>query len=309
MQRGSDLRAFTIGLALAMLAGLCPAAGAAERWQEGGSGAVAILPRPDPAGGIAGGSLYCAGQRWSLMLRLAPGSHPAKAGEQGLVLSIGQTERALVARRVGDALVIALPGELLGPIRNGTSLKLEWLDHSPRAASVFSLGGSKAAIDAVAPRCSQIDMSAYRQVALSPDGAAVPEAARLLEEDIRLAREFSGSGPVLATTGLDLENGRQLLFASLCGSKRYFGESGCSLTGYARSRDGEEWRMVYDTEGMLLYTDPSRNREGWPDLLTLPLAGATRAMRWRWSGEAFALDDNPVADELRGAREEGESAP
>ena len=42
---------------------------AADRWEEAGSGAVAILPLPKPATAITGGSFYCSEQRWAFLLR------------------------------------------------------------------------------------------------------------------------------------------------------------------------------------------------------------------------------------------------
>jgi len=57
---------------LAASVGLLPAAGVAagSDWQPAGVGAVAILPSPSAASGIAGASLACAEQRWQLVLHL-----------------------------------------------------------------------------------------------------------------------------------------------------------------------------------------------------------------------------------------------
>src|SRR5262249_21920490 len=142
---------------------------------------------------------------------------------------------------------------------------------APRAT--FNLRSSKLVIEAIAPRCSQIDMSAYRSVSLSPTDAAVPQASALLKDEIRLFREFTQKAPTVATAILEFPEGKRLMFASLCGSINYFGDSGCSLTGW--SADGAEsaWRPAYETEGVLLYTDPGQATDGWPNLVTLPVVG------------------------------------
>ena len=52
------------------------AADASDRWEEAGSGAVAILPPPQKAKGITSASLFCAEQRWSFFFRAEPGLCP-----------------------------------------------------------------------------------------------------------------------------------------------------------------------------------------------------------------------------------------
>ena len=59
---------------------------AGDRWEEAGGGAVAILPAPAQASGIAGGSLYCAEQKWGFLFRTEgndPLPGPVKIGIEG----------------------------------------------------------------------------------------------------------------------------------------------------------------------------------------------------------------------------------
>ena len=84
----------------------------------------------------------------------------------------------------------------------------------------------------------------------------MPAATGLLADEIKLFREFTLKQPVVATTTLDIAADKRLMFASLCGSNNYFGDSGCSLTGYAADGADSIWRMVYETEGVHVYLDP-----------------------------------------------------
>ena len=162
-------------------------------------------------------------------------------------------------------------------------------------------------IEAIAPRCSQIDMSAFQAVTLSQADAAVAAATGLLADEIRLFREFTMKEPVVATVTLDVDADKRLMFASLCGSIRYFGDSGCSLTGYALTGPESVWRMVYETEGMHIYTDPRHANGGWPNLVTLPVIGGLEPTHWVWTGEQYELRDQVSAEEDK-VQEEGDTA-
>ena len=76
-------------------------------------------------------------------------------------------------------------------------------------------------------------------MSLSATDPAVPQATSLLKDEIKLFREFTLKQPVVATVTLDFPGDKRLMFASLCGSTNYFGDSGCSLTGYAADGAGE----------------------------------------------------------------------
>ena len=162
-------------------------------------------------------------------------------------------------------------------------------------------------IEAIAPRCSQIDMSAFEAVTLSQTDAAVAAATGLLADEIRLFREFTMKEPVVATVTLDVDADKRLMFASLCGSIRYFGDSGCSLTGYALDGPESVWRMVYETEGMHIYTDPRQANGGWPNLVTLPVIGGLEPTHWVWTGEQYELL-NQISAEEDNVQEEGDTA-
>ena len=150
-------------------------------------------------------------------------------------------------------------------------------------------------------------MSAFQAVTLSPADAAVAAATGLLAEEIRLFREFTMKEPVVATVTFDVDADKRLMFASLCGSTRYFGDSGCSLTGFALAGPESVWRMVYETEGLLLYTDPKHANGGWPNLVTLPVIGGLERTHWAWTGEQYELR-NQVSAEDNKIQEEGDTA-
>ena len=93
-----------------------------------------------------------------------------------------------------------------------------------------------------------------------------------------------------------------MLFATVCGSSWYYGRTGCSLFGFLRSSATEEWKQVYNTEGLAIYVDPKASNGGWPNLVTLEPSGGYGPMHWKWNGAEYALSDPQVAtDELRGA--------
>jgi hypothetical protein len=60
-------------------------------------------------------------------------------------------------------------------------------------------------------------------------------------------------------------------------------------------REGaEDWREVYNSEGMALYLDRKASSGGWPDLVTLEAGGVT-PIHWTWRGETYELRDPPAA--------------
>ena len=255
---------------LALIAGLAMSVGAADasdRWEEAGSGAVAILPPPQKAKGIASASLFCAEQRWSFFFRAEPGAvpsgwkSPAKITLGGIVFD----GEAVEAR---GSVGMAMPADHLEALKHASRMVFAAIDGT--VAAGFSLSGSRAAIEAIAPRCSQVDMSAYARIVLSETDPAVETAKILLADEARLFRAETGKQPIHAAATIDLSEGRQLLFASLCGSTSYYGQSGCTLSGFASEGPGSEWRPVYNNEGVLLHTDPDISNGGWPNLVTLP---------------------------------------
>ena len=292
--------------AIALAAASLPAL-SADRWQEAGSGAVAILPTPKPATAILGGSLYCSEQRWAFLFRLAPdtGLSPGSVEKAKLTAADGALE--FDAEISEQAAKVIVPRSTLLSLKEGSALKVEIGAGKDAPKTTFNLRGSKPVLEAIEPRCSQVDMSAYQGVSLSETDAAVGQATELLAGEIKLFRNFTSIKPVVATAVLELGAERRLMFASLCGSQRYFGSSGCSLTGYAADGAGGDWKKVYETEGVLLYRDPGQAVDGWPNLATLPVVGGTEATHWTWGGEAYqALD--PVVSGGAEAAEQGDTS-
>ena len=280
---------------------------AADRWEEAGSGAVAILPTPKSASGIAGGSLYCSEQRWAFLFRLAPDT-ALGVGSGKARLAAADQALELDAEIAADTAKVDVPREVLLPLKEGSGLKVEIRAGKTAVTATFDLSASRAVIEAVAPRCSQIDMSAYEPVTLSQTDPEVPEATKLLKGEIKLFREFTQDEPVIAATTLNLEGGKRLMFASLCGSTSYFGDSGCSLTGYATEGADGAWRMVYETDGVLLYLDRAHTGDGWPNLITLPMVGGTEPTRWSWSGEQYDATEPALSVDDTAVEEQGDKA-
>lgn len=285
------------GLA-ALLATAAFPAFAADRWQEAGSGAVAILPAPLKSATVTGGSIVCAEQRWSFRLRLEA-SALAVAEERDGTIAIDGAAFPAKAHLDPGVLTVAAPFEAIEPLKAGNRLSFVFGDE---AAAVFSLRGSGAVLEAVAPRCSQVDMSGHKSIVLSPTDDALDTAAMLMAEEATLFREATGKQPVLSAARLDVAPDNMLLFASLCGSTRYYGQSGCTLSGFARQGADGDWREVYNSEGMSLYMDPNTSADGWPDLVTLGVSGGEPS-HWRWTGLVYEIREPAIAEdsELRGA--------
>jgi hypothetical protein len=281
-----------------LLAGALSAT-AGDRWEEAGSGAVAILPVPLKATNITGGSFSCAEQRWSFRLRVETTSAVPRQETTVAVAIDGADFPAKVDWSPG-VVTISVPFEMLDLLKAGNRLSFAF-DSEP--ATVFSLRGSRVVLDAVAPRCSEVDMSAYQSVALSETDQAIGTAAKLMAEESALFREATGKQSVLAAASFKVAPDAEMVFASLCGSSRYYGESGCTLSGFARQGASGDWREVYNSEGMALYLNPKTSAGGWPDLITLAPNGGAEPSHWMWTGLAYEIRKPAIAKdaELRGA--------
>lgn len=297
-------RAFVAACALAV--GSLPAL-AADRWQEAGAGAVAILPAPKAAVGIEGGSLYCIEQSWAFLFRLTPDSGLLAGNVEKAKLAASDQTFDLDALISPLAAKVAVPRGILFALKDGSGLKVEIGAGKGAPKAIFNLRYSRQVLDAIAPRCSQIDMSAYTSVSLSPTDAAVEQATGLLESEIKLFREFTGKSPVVSSVVLTLADDKRLMFASLCGSHAYYGDSGCSTAGYAADGAESVWKQVYETDGVLLYTDPKQSTDGWPNLVTLPVVGGTEPTHWVWTGEGYQLLDQILSGD-NGVQEQGDAA-
>lgn len=276
-------------LGMAMVA---PPAAAGDAWQEAGGGAVAILPVPAKASGISGGSLVCAEQRWSLRLRTEHRETTLPRVEARLVVD----DMAFPVEAALEPSAVSLPvsAEMLEALKSGTRLTVN-VGATLDPSATFPLRDSRKVIEAAAARCSQVDMSAYDAVTLSDTGPAVEAAVPLLAEEVDLFRAATTATPKLAATRLDRGDGREMLFASLCGSSWYYGRTGCTLFGFLRAGAGADWHEAYNSEGLDLYLDPNASKDGWPNLVTLERVGGVEPMHWLWNGERYELRDPLVA--------------
>ena len=271
---------------------------AGERWQEAGSGAVAILPVPAKANVITGGSLVCAEQRWTLRLRTEP-RRPSSSVARAK-LAIDEKLYPVLAEQAETVVTVPVSYEMIELLKAGARLTVDFGIDEALSAS-FSLSGSRKVIDATWPRCSPIDMSAYDRIVISEADPALDIAQPLLAKEIKLFRAATSAAPGLAAARLDRGEGREMLFATVCGSSWYYGRSGCTLFGYLRAAPAEEWREVYNSEGLNLYIDPNASKGGWPDLLTLEPVGGLEPMRWTWTGERYEpIDPRFAADGMPG---------
>ncbi len=284
----SSLAALPLGIAVLATA----PAFAGEDWQGAGSGAVAILPVPAKASGVVGGSLVCAEQRWALRLRTGPRDDIAPSVEARLVVD----DMAFPVEAAQESTLVSLPvsADMLEALKSGTRLAVN-VGAALEPSATFPLRGSRKVIEAAAALCSQVDMSAYDKVALSEADTAVETVAPLLADEVELFRAATTATPKLAAARLDRGGGREMLFASLCGSSWYYGRTGCTLFGFLQEAAGADWREAYNSEGLDLYLDPNASKDGWPNLVTLERSGGVEPLHWLWNGERYELRDPLVA--------------
>lgn len=291
----------------ALVGAAAAAASAADRWLEAGSGAVALLPKPQSAKGIASASLYCIEQRWSFLFRLDGEGAPVPEPAAGM-LTVGGEPFPVEATARNGALDVEVPFEILQPLREAARMGVVIGEGSKRREATFSLRGSRDTIDAIAPRCSQVDMSAFERIVLSPTDPAVGVARTLFTEESALFRAWSGTDPELSAAEVDLADGKGLLFAALCGSTSYYGLSGCTVAGFARIGEGAEWKLAYNTEGSLIHIDRSSQNGGFPTVVALPMVGSTTPSHWVWTGEAYELREQVMAEQDKVPEEEGDTS-
>lgn len=290
-----------------MLLGLSPwPAQAADRWEEAGSGAVAILPAPSKAVSILSGSLVCTEQSWSFRLRTQ--QRPALPATAMATIVIGDEIYTETVTQTDTTITLPVAVEMLDAMKTGSRLGFSLGRDKALPRALFSLRNSQKVIEAVAPRCSQIDMTAFEKIELSGTDAAVATAQSLLEDDIRQFTAATTATPTLTAHQVDREAGKSLLFSTLCGSKWYYGRSGCTLIGFARDSAAAEWKQVYDSEGMLVYLDPKTSNVGWPNVVTLQMAGATAPLHWIFTGSAYELRDAVMAADAPPPDGEGDTS-
>lgn len=278
---------------LAMLALSSPAL-ASDRWEEAGGGAVAILPVPAKAQGITGGSLVCAEQKWNFRLRADLSGSPTIGSEA--VVSIDDVKLTAAVEQAGSVVTIPVPYEAIEDLKAATRVTFSFGKDKGSPQATFSLRGSKLVLEAIAPRCSQIDMTGYARVGLVEVGPAVEQARPLMAEEAELFRAATKKEPTLAAATLELPEQRSMLFATLCGSTWYYGRSGCTFSAYVRTSATAVWQEAYNSEGVAMYIDPNAGNDGWPNLVTLPLVGGTEPTHWTWNGTTYELPGSAVAE-------------
>jgi len=291
---GNRRAAFAVGILLAMASAGSPAR-ASDRWEEAAGGAVAILPLPSKAQRIVGGSLACAEQRWVFRLRTdTPEPLPAPLEA---TLTIDADASAASAAQDGNIVTVPAQESILDQLKSGSRLVIAFGKGKAAPGATFSLRGSKAAIEAVAPRCSQIDMTGFDRIGLVEFGPAVEQARPLMAEEAGLFAAATDKQPTLAAASIQIDESRAMLFASLCGSTWYYGRTGCTFATFVRATASGAWQPAYSSEGVAVYLDPKASNGGWPNLVTLPLVGGTEASHWVWTGLAYELKDHLVAEE------------
>ena len=280
---------------------------AADRWQEAASGAVAILPGPWNNRGITNATLYCKEQRWGFLLRVDEDLLPPGAAADGTVTVDGDPF-PVVAIALAGGLDLPVPHEILQPLRESGSMGIVIGEGKAARKASFSLRGSRVVIDAIVPRCSQVDMSAYPAIALSETDPAVTVAGGLMAEEAELVRAFTGKAATLAAATKELDGGKALLFASLCGSTSYYGLSGCTIAGFVRSEAAGDWAPAYNTEGARLFLDETASNGGFPGIVSLPTVGDPVPAHWIWTGETYELRETVMAEQDETPEEEGDTA-
>lgn len=303
---GSILRKRLGAAALAVACGWPSLAPAADRWEPVAGEAVITLPDPLQAKGIAGATLRCAEQKWSLSLTFAPDA-AAPPGEMAAKLFVGAQVFEAVTKAESGGLSVPVTSLAIAPMKTGTRAKVTIEGAEPPLEAVFPLRGSKVAIEAAEPFCSKRDMSGYERIGLTPYSSYLLEAKELRKDEIKLFRKATSSEPVVSAAKSVMQDGRSLLFVELCGSSWYYGASGCNAAVFARLSDTAEWKQVYDTEGADLYLDTSALVDGWPNLIALPKKGGGDEVLWGWSGDGYAVTEgNAVATGPEGPAAQGQ---
>lgn len=275
---------------LAVACGWPPYALAADQWEPVEGEATITLADPLQAKGIAGASLVCAEQKWSLRLALAPDAI-RPTGEAKAKLVVGG--QVFDTRATVENATIAIPvaGLAIAPMKTGTRAKVTIDGVEPPFEAIFPLRGSKVALETAEPLCSKRDMSEYERIGLTPYSSYLLEAKELRKDEIQLFRQATTAEPVVSAAKSVLPDGRSLLFVELCGSSWYYGASGCNVAAYARLSDAAAWTQVYDAEGADLYLDNRTLVDGWPNLIALPKKGGGDEVLWAWDGEAYGVSD------------------
>ena len=254
---------------------------AGDRWEEAGSGAVAILPVPLKAIAITGGSLSCAEQRWSFRLRVETTSASSPRQEANLVVAIDGADfpaKAKPESRCCDGRRSVRNARLS---EGGQQALLRIRQRACRG--VFAEGVARCA----STRSRRV---AARWTCRPMNASRFPKRIRPLEPRQSLwpkKRRCFARRPASSRSSRRLRSRsrrtRKWCLPRFAGSTAITAQSGCTLSGFARQGAGRDWREVYNSEGMALYLDPKTSADGWPDLVTLAEGGGAEPSHWMWT--------------------------
>lgn len=280
----------SIPFMLTMCAGVAPAMGA-DFWIADETRAFITLPDPEPGSPVTGGTMSCSEQAWTMTLTLEMGALVAGAtGTAVFATYFGSVEAR--SELVSGAIEIGIPHELLEPLMRSSRVGISFVGGSDEIR--LPLKGSRKAITVASRLCSRRVMPVANSIPLTPFSSYLMLARQLRASDIDDFALSTATEPKIRAGMVEIGAGRRLLFTELCGSTWYYGRSGCNLTGYApvEGQDPatpEGWRIVYETEGVFLYTDPAASHDGWPDLIAYSMLDTNEQLRWVWDGGEYRL--------------------
>ncbi|MBO6718738.1 MAG: hypothetical protein JJ913_12340 [Rhizobiaceae bacterium] len=262
----------------------------------------AIMPDPEPGTPVSGGILVCEEQVWTLSLAVRPGE--TLVGAEGRATLTARGVPFSVESTGGSGTVdLNVPYQALEPMKAGVRLHIEF--EGERRPIRFPLTGSRRAITAVEDACSARELPTENLVELQAGSPWLELGRRLRADDIRDFVVSTNDLPDLRVAMMDLEGARQLFFVEICGSSWYYGVSGCNIAGFARigggsspNADTEGWEQVFESEGVHVYTVPGEFRDGWPDLIAVPLKPGSADKLWAWAGQRYAVQGS-IQAELR----------
>lgn len=320
---GSRRLSLLIAAAITLAATTAPAM--ANVWRAERDGSRASLPIKSET--VSDAAMVCAGQRWTLELKMkrALTGDAAKLG-----ILVDGNPYPTSARLAGETVSIAIERSMLEPIMAGQKLTIDFPETLETSVGDLDvpLRGSRRAISAVQEACAQIDMSAYEAVPLTSAKKSVDLVTEIRAEDIKAFNYATTAKPKIEAASVDVSDDHSIVFGRLCGSWWYYGASGCNITGYVQlpaqvdpeAEDGAEatatrWQPVFDSENATLYIDPANVHDGWPDIITLPTRPHNWPKVWRWDGERYSLhatfgedevEDEPAAEEAKASEEPAE---
>ena len=296
--RGTSLLSSMLGAALLAAS---PAA-AQTVWTAPEGQSYAMLPEPERGTPITGGVMLCDQQVWTLSLATEPGAEIEGADGAATLIALGRRFTAPSSR--GDSSIdIVIPYDALEPMKASSRLQLELGD---KLVVRFPLTGSRRAITAVEQSCSARQLPTENRIELTTASVYLELGRRLRSEDIRDFVLSTSQLPELQVAMLDLEGNRRLFFVEICGSSWYYGVSGCNIAGFASFKNGTDaaeidtadWDVVFESEGVHVYTDPGQSSDGWPNLIAVPLKPGFPDKLWTWTGQRYAVEGT-IQAELR----------